>query len=127
LSLDSTTIPLCLTLFPWAHFRTTKGAVKLHMLLDHDEYLPSFACITDGKKDDRSVARGMSLAKDSIVAPLRLRTGARSPPLSGVSEDILGSITKLNESVHRVHSVCCVKKSKGMNASMRRSSPCGIA
>jgi len=68
LSLDSTTIPLCLTLFPWAHFRTTKGAVKLHMLLDHDGYLPSFACITDGKKDDRSVAGGMSLAKGSIVA-----------------------------------------------------------
>lgn len=67
LSLDSTTIPLCLTLFPWAHFRTTKGAVKLHMLLDHDGYLPSFACITDGKKDDRSVARGIALAKGSIV------------------------------------------------------------
>jgi hypothetical protein len=67
LSLDSTTIPLCLTLFPWARFRTTKGAVKLHMLLDHDGYLPSFACITDGKRHDISVARGMSLAKGSIV------------------------------------------------------------
>jgi IS4 transposase len=37
------------------------------MLLDHDGYLPSFACITDGKKDDRSVARGIALAKGSIV------------------------------------------------------------
>jgi len=67
LSLDSTTIPLCLTLFPWAHFRTTKGAVKLHMLLDHDGYLPSFACISAGKKADIAVARGVSLAKGSIV------------------------------------------------------------
>jgi hypothetical protein len=67
LSLDSTTIPLCLTLFPWARFRTTKGAVKLHMLLDHDGYLPSFACITDGKKGDSPVARTIRLAKGSIV------------------------------------------------------------
>jgi hypothetical protein len=67
LSLDSTTIPLCLSLFPWAQFRTTKGAVKLHMLLDHDGYLPSFACITDGKKGDIPVARTVRLAKGSIV------------------------------------------------------------
>ena len=49
LSLDSTTIDLCLSLFPWADFRQTKGAVKLHLLLDHDGYLPDFAVITDGK------------------------------------------------------------------------------
>ena len=40
LSLDSSTISLCLSMFPWAKFRTTKGAVKLHLLLDHDGYLP---------------------------------------------------------------------------------------
>lgn len=67
LSLDSTTIPLCLKLFPWARFRATKGAVKLHMLLDHEGYLPSFACVTDGKKADAPVARGLALAKGSIV------------------------------------------------------------
>lgn len=38
LSLDSTTISRCLSLFPWAKFRQTKGAVKLHLLLDHDGY-----------------------------------------------------------------------------------------
>ena len=37
LSLDSTTISLCLSLFPWAQFRRTKGGVKLHVLLDHDD------------------------------------------------------------------------------------------
>jgi len=45
LSLDSTTIDLCLSLFPWADFRQTKGAIKLHLLLDHDGYLPDFAVI----------------------------------------------------------------------------------
>jgi hypothetical protein len=45
LSLDSSTISLCLNIFPWADFRRTKGGVKLHLLLDHDGYLPSFALI----------------------------------------------------------------------------------
>lgn len=68
LSMDSTTISLCLSLFPWAKFRRTKGAVKLHLLLDHDGYLPTFACITEGKKADVSFARNISLAAGSIVA-----------------------------------------------------------
>ena len=68
LSLDSTTISLCLNLFPWAKFRRTKGAVKLHLLLDHDGYLPTYAYISDGKKSDRSVARELSFAPGSIVA-----------------------------------------------------------
>jgi hypothetical protein len=43
LSVDATTIELCATLFDWAKFRRTKGAVKLHLVLDHDGYLPSAA------------------------------------------------------------------------------------
>ena len=42
LSFDSTTISLCLSLFPWAEFRRAKGGVKVHVLLDHDDYMPSF-------------------------------------------------------------------------------------
>jgi hypothetical protein len=68
LSLDSTTISLCLNLFPWAKFRRTKGAVKLHLLLDHDGYLPTFAYISNGKKHDITVARLVPLAPGSIVA-----------------------------------------------------------
>lgn len=68
LSLDSTTIDLCLSLFPWADFRQTKGAVKLHLLLDHDGYLPDFAVITDGKTTDVSTARHFTLPAGSIVA-----------------------------------------------------------
>lgn len=68
LSLDSTTIDLCLSLFPWADFRQTKGAVKLHLLLDHDGYLPSFAVITDGKASDITTARCFTLPVGSVVA-----------------------------------------------------------
>lgn len=67
LSLDSSTIELCLGLFPWAEFRQTKGAVKLHLLLDHDGYFPSFAVITDGKMADVTVARYLELPPHSIV------------------------------------------------------------
>ncbi|MDO8655349.1 MAG: IS4 family transposase [bacterium] len=67
-SIDSTTIDLCLSLFPWADFRQTKGAVKLHMLLDHDGYLPNFAVITDGKGADVIIARHFTLPFGSIVA-----------------------------------------------------------
>jgi hypothetical protein len=68
LSLDSTTIDLCLSLFPWADFRQTKGAIKLHMLLDHDGYLPDFAVITDGKTADVTAAHNFTLPAGSIVA-----------------------------------------------------------
>ena len=68
LSLDSTTIDLCLNLFPWANFRQRKGAVKLHLLLDHDGYLPEFAVLTDGKTTDVTTARHFTLPAGSIVA-----------------------------------------------------------
>lgn len=68
LSLDSTTISLCLNLFPWAKFRRAKGGVKVHVLLDHDDYMPSFALITEAKRHDRTVARRFNLQPGSIVA-----------------------------------------------------------
>ena len=51
-ALDSTTIDLCLSLFPWAHFRSAKGAVKMHTLLDLRGNIPSFIHISDGKLHD---------------------------------------------------------------------------
>ena len=54
-ALDSTTIDLCLSLFPWAHFRRQKGAIKLHTLLDLRGNLPSFIKITDGKVHDVNI------------------------------------------------------------------------
>jgi Transposase DDE domain/Domain of unknown function (DUF4372) len=54
-ALDSTTIDLCLSLFPWARFRKTKGAVKMHTLLDLRGNIPSFVAITDGKVHDVNI------------------------------------------------------------------------
>lgn len=68
LSLDSTTISLCLDLFPWAQFRRAKGGVKAHILLDHDDYLPSYVVITEAKKSDVRVAQSLDLNAGSIVA-----------------------------------------------------------
>jgi len=47
-SLDASTIDLCLSVFPWAGFRTTKGTIKLHVGLNHAGYLPEFVAITEG-------------------------------------------------------------------------------
>ena len=68
LTLDSTTIELCASMFDWAHWRQTKGAVKLHLLLDHDGYLPVFGHVTDGKVGDVKVAQNLDFPKGSIVA-----------------------------------------------------------
>lgn len=57
MSLDATVIDLCALVFDWAQFRRTKGAVKLHLLLDHNGHLPAFAVITEGKKHEIKVAR----------------------------------------------------------------------
>ena len=67
LSLDSSIIDLSVTLFDWAKFRRTKGAIKLHLLLDHDGYLPSFAWITEGKRSDVKIARGLEFDPGTIL------------------------------------------------------------
>jgi hypothetical protein len=66
-SLDSTLIELCLSLFDWAKYCRTKGAVKLHLVLDHDGYLPGFGVITDGKVADVTVAREIKFDPGTIV------------------------------------------------------------
>ncbi|WP_083517788.1 IS4 family transposase [Desulfomicrobium orale] len=67
LSLDATTIKLCLPLFPWASFRQAKGGVKVHTLLDHDGHIPAFATVTDAKTHESRIAQAMELPKGSIV------------------------------------------------------------
>ncbi len=66
-SLDSSTIDLSVTLFDWAKFRRTKGAIKLHLILDHDGYLPSFALITEGKVSDVKIAHHLRFDPGTIV------------------------------------------------------------
>jgi hypothetical protein len=67
LSLDSTTISLCLEMFPWAKFRRAKGGVKAHVLLDHDDYLPRYVLITEAKRSDVKMADAFPLNPGSIV------------------------------------------------------------
>jgi hypothetical protein len=66
-SLDSTVIDLCLSMYDWAKFRRTKGAVKLHLVLDHDGYLPCFGIVTDGKVADVKAAHAIHFAPNTIV------------------------------------------------------------
>jgi len=68
LSLDSTTVSLCLTLFPWAKFRRAKGGVKAHVLLDHDDYLPAYVLLTEARRSDVKLADSFALNPGSIVA-----------------------------------------------------------
>jgi putative transposase len=67
-SLDASTIDLCLSAFPWADFRTTKGAIKLHVGLNHAGYLPEFVTVTEGKTSDIEVGRTLEFPKGSMVA-----------------------------------------------------------
>lgn len=67
LSLDSTTIPLCLSMFEWAKYVRTKGAVKLHLVLDNQGFLPQYAVLSEGKKADITVARKMEFQPGTML------------------------------------------------------------
>jgi len=67
LSLDSTTISLCLSVFPWARFRRAKGGVKAHVLLDHADYMPAFVHISEAKMHDSRALTLLRLNAGSIV------------------------------------------------------------
>jgi IS4 transposase len=68
MSLDGSIIDLSVSMFDWAKFRRTKGAIKLHLLLDHDGYLPSFAVVTEGKTSEIKVARTLRFEPGTILA-----------------------------------------------------------
>jgi Transposase DDE domain len=67
LSMDSTNIELCASLFDWAQYKRAKGAAKVHMVLDHEGHLPHFAVITDGKQSDQAVARTLHFEPGTIL------------------------------------------------------------
>jgi hypothetical protein len=68
MSLDGSIIDLSVSMFDWAKFRQTKGAIKLHLLLDHDGYLPSFGVVTEGKTSEIKVARTLRFDPGTILA-----------------------------------------------------------
>jgi hypothetical protein len=65
---DSTTIDLCLSLFPWAHFRRTKAAIKMHTFLDLRGSIPTFISLTTGKVHDVNILDILPLEKDAVIA-----------------------------------------------------------
>jgi diacylglycerol kinase len=67
LSLDSTVIPVCASMFDWAKYVKTKGAIKVHTVLDNRSVLPQYAVITDGKRADVKVARLLKFEPGTIV------------------------------------------------------------
>jgi hypothetical protein len=67
LSIDSTTLALSLSMFDWAHYKCSKGAVKLHLVLDHDGYLPQYGVVSDGKQADIDAAKKMSFAPGTML------------------------------------------------------------
>jgi len=68
LSFDASLIDLCLSVFDWAKFRRTKGAIKLHLLLDHAGYLPQFVNITTGKVHEVNILKQLSFDPGTIIA-----------------------------------------------------------
>ena len=67
ISMDATVIDLCASVFDWARFRRTKGAVKLHLLLDHDGFLPCYAVITEGKQHEVRIARQLQYEPGTLL------------------------------------------------------------
>jgi hypothetical protein len=108
LSLDSTTISRCLSVFPWACVRTTKGAITVPTRLAHAGHLPAVRVLTEGKRSDLAVARGLHLPVDSIVTMDR------------------GDID--DQFLFRVHQegVCCVTRQK-VNAQVDVTTRCAVA
>jgi hypothetical protein len=118
LSLDSTTISLCLELFPWAQFRRAKGGVKAHVLLDHDDYLPRYVLITEAKCSDVKMADAFPLNPGSIVAMDR---GYNDYGLFGkwTAEGIY-FVTRLKENAaYEVVEGCAVPKDRHIRSDQR--------
>ena len=100
LSLDSTTITLCLRLFPWAQFRRAKGGVKAHVLLDHDDYLPAYVHLTDAKQQDIKTARLLRLNLFTYRALQDwMNDPFETPPLVPGAEQLLLPIRGLGQPI----------------------------
>jgi len=67
-SFDASVIAMCLSVFDWAKYRRTKGAIKLHLLLDHAGYLPQFVNITEGRIHEINILKKLSFDAGTIVA-----------------------------------------------------------
>jgi len=114
-SLDASTIDLCLSVFPWARFRSAKGGIKLHAVLDHDGHIPAFTSITDAKTSDLSFARTLTLPAGSIVAADRAYIDFAW--LYALNQRRNYLVTRLKSNIkYRVIERRCVVKNKGVTS-----------
>jgi hypothetical protein len=97
-SLDASVIDLCLESFDWARYRRTKGAIKLHLQLDHQGYLPCWALITEGNIHEVRAAQGLTFAPGTIVAMDRGYNDYRL--FSAWTEAGVYFVTRLKDNAH---------------------------
>jgi len=107
MSLDGSIIELSASIFDWAKYRQRKGAIKLHLLLDHDGYLPSFAVVTEGKHSELQVARSLHLEPGTILAIDRGYTDYRW--FSEMTQEGVFFVTRMKtNTVYETIEVCAV-------------------
>ena len=113
MSLDASVIDLSVSLFDWAKFRRTKGAIKLHLLLDHDGYLPSFAVVTEGKAHEIRVARTLRFEPGTILAIDRGYTDYHW--FVELTRQEVYFVTRLKDNAaYEVHAECEVPKNRNV-------------
>jgi len=114
-TLDSTVIDLCLSLYPWAKFRKTKGALKIHNLYDHRGCMPVFITVTDAKHNDVKIARRLNLplVSDSILCVDRAYIDYKW--LYTLNKSKLYFVTRAKENInYKITGQHEVKKKKGI-------------
>lgn len=112
-SLDSTTISLCLALFPWAKFRRAKGGVKAHVLLSHDDYMPEYVVITEARCSDVKMAGSFSFNPGTIVALDRGYTDYQL--FARWTKQEVYFVTRLKDSaVYEVAEECAIPENRGI-------------
>lgn len=113
MSLDGSIIDLSVSMFDWAKYKRTKGAIKLHLLLDHDGYLPSFAVVTEGKTSEIKVARTLRFDAGTILAIARGYNDYEW--FRELSMQDVYFVTRMNEkAVYMVHEECQVPQNRNV-------------
>lgn len=114
-SLDASTIDLCLSVFPWADFRSTKGAIKLHVGLNHNGFIPEFVTITEGKTSDIRAGRTLNFPKGSMIA---IDRGYNDYAwFNQLTNKVIFFVTRLKTNAkYRVIERHCALKNKGISS-----------
>jgi len=121
LLLDSTTISLCLSLFDWAKYKTRKGAVKMHTLLDYDGNLPAYVLVTDGKTADNKGAYDIPLLSNSVIVADRFYNDFSLLNVPAAAMSILSSATRRTFSMRRSGRMSCLTGATSTSSKMRLS------